>query len=84
VETRGEPNVCKGLPPTREELHAPEQTVNQERYLDKPMVRSITRHWRVRDNQKVDEIWNCGFRYIRDPGTGTGTDDVVRQVITQN
>lgn len=91
VESRGEPNVCKGQKPTSEELHAPEQTLNQERYLDKVLVRATGWHFRLRVNStapdptpgKTMDIWNCGYRFVPDTGTGTGSDDVVRQVITQ-
>lgn len=92
VESSGMPNACKGLKPSKEELRAPEETLNQTAYLDKTLVHATGWHFRLRKNypgvngqaySKVAEIWNCGFKNVPDTGTGTGSDDVVRKVITQ-
>lgn len=91
VESHGLPNACKGQKPSSEELQAPEQALNQDKYLDKVMVHATAWHFRLRVNStatnptpgKVLDVWNCGYRFVPDTGTGTGSDDVVRHVITQ-
>src|ERR1044072_9508703 len=85
VESNGMPNVCKGKRPTDDELNAPEQTLNQDRYLNMVRVHATAWHFRLRVNStatnstpgKVMDIWNCGYRFAAGTGTGGGTGDVV-------
>ena len=71
-------------PPPAEYLKAPERTARVTNTADLTVVQQTAEHYRMRLGQKVVDVFNCGYDPVgHNPGTGTTTPDVVRQVVTQ-
>jgi type IV secretory pathway VirB9-like protein len=79
-------------PPPDWYLKAPERAIRADPQDDLLIVHETAAHWRFRmgnqgemgqENGHVSDSSNCGFNPFRgNPGTGTGTPGVVRQILT--
>lgn len=75
---------CSNDPPPRSWLEAPEKAVRYDAKDDGLMIHQTAPHYRLRLGQRVADISDCAYDPVGiNPGTGTRSPDVVRQVLTK-